>query len=58
MNDMKDAYVIWYLLYEDVMCYVQYDIYNDACYCHQMNSLTQIQKFTNFPNPILASLLT
>ena len=52
------CYVLWYVLYEDVMCYVQYNIYNNACYSHGMTFLTQFGKFTNFPNLNLTSLLT
>ena len=52
------CYVLWYVLYEDVTCCVQYDFYDDACYSHGMTFLIQFGKFTNFPNLDLASLLT
>ena len=62
---MAYEWIIWkklcvtcYVLYEDVMCCVTYDDYNDACYSHVMTFLTQYGKFTNFPNLNLASLLT
>ena len=56
--NMKETRIICYVLYEDVICFVQYDIYNYACYSHVMTFLTQYGKFTNFPNLNLASLLT
>ena len=52
------GYVLWYVIYKDVICCVQYNIYNDACYSNGMTFLTQFGKFTNFPNLNLASLLT
>ena len=53
-NDMKD--VICYMQY--VMCFVQYDTYDEACYSHGMTFLIQFGKSPNFPNSNLASPLT
>ena len=47
-----------YDMYKDVMCCVQYDYYNDACYSHGITFLTQFGKFTNFPNLNFESVLT
>ncbi len=51
-------YFIWYVLYEYVMCCVQYYKYDYSCYSHGMTFLFQFDKSTDFPNPNLASLLT
>ena len=52
------CYVLWYVLYEYVMCCVQSDIYDDVRYCHGMTFLIKFWNFTNFPNLNLESLLT
>ena len=52
------CYVLWYVLYEYVMCCVQSDIYDDVRYCHGMTFLIKFWNFTNFPNLDLSSLLT
>ena len=56
-------YVMWYTQYgmfnvQDVMCCVQYDKYDDACYSHGMTLLIQNWKGQTFLIYILASPLT
>ena len=52
------CYVLWHELCEKFICWVQYDMHNDACYSNCMTFLTQFGNYTNFSKLNLASLLT